>query len=306
MNIREFVVGVDGSVPARAAVRWAIAHARERAAAVSLVHVADDEWGAVGSRLIDEVDAGAGALLDEELANARASAPAGVSVTGELRTGSPMVVLASYSRPERMLVVGTHKTGFHYGRAFGSRSLQLANLATGPVAIIPEAESRLRRGVVVGVDDTAAGNAALDLAADLACDHHCELVAVRSSSLQQRFEADRDDELRDWQLRRDDDARELLAAAVTRARRRQPGITIRSRVVRRTPGTALNEVARAAELLVIGDSRREAPERGGLGSVAYDVLLNVSSPTIVVHAPEPLRAETPAAHQPEGEAHAVG
>ncbi|KAK0329817.1 hypothetical protein LTR94_035245, partial [Friedmanniomyces endolithicus] len=59
MNIREFVVGVDGSVPARAAVRWAIAHAREHSAAVSLVHVADDEWGAVGTELIDEVDSGA-------------------------------------------------------------------------------------------------------------------------------------------------------------------------------------------------------------------------------------------------------
>lgn len=308
MNIREFVVGVDGSVPARAAVRWAIAHAREHSAAVSLVHVADDEWGAVGTELIDEVDSGAGALLDEELANARSLAPADVAVTGELRSGSPMVVLASYSRPDRMLVVGTHKTGFHYGRAFGSRSLQLANLAIGPVAIIPETESRLRRGVVVGVDDTLAGKAAIDLAADLACDHHCELVAVRSSSVHHRFETDRDDELRDWQLRRDDDARQLLAAAVARARSRQPGITIRSRVVRRTPGTALNEVARAAELLVVGDSRRDVPQQGALGSVAYDVLLNLSSPTIVVHAPVPVpvHAESVAAREPEGEAHAVG
>jgi nucleotide-binding universal stress UspA family protein len=308
MNIREFVVGVDGSVPARAAVRWAIAHARERSARVTLVHVADDEWGAVGSQLIDEVDAGAGRRLDEELASARSTASPTVPIAGELRSGSPMVVLASYSNPETMLVVGTHKTGFHYGRAFGSRSLQLANLAVGPVAIVPETESRLRRGVVVGVDDTPAGFAALDLAADLACDHHCELVAVRSSSLPIPVELERDDERRDWQLRRDDEARGLLAAAVARARHRQPGITIRSRVVRRTPGTALNEVARAAELLVVGDSRREEPRPGSLGSVAYDVLLNVSSPTIVVHAPVPSLPEAgeAAAHLPEGESHVVG
>lgn len=308
MNIREFVVGVDGSVPARAAVRWAIAHARERSARVTLVHVADDEWGAVGTQLIDEVDAGASRRLDEELAYARSTASPTVPIAGELRSGSPMVVLASYSRPETMLVVGTHKTGFHYGRAFGSRSLQLANLAVGPVAIVPETESRLRRGVVVGVDDTPAGFAALDLAADLACDHHCELVAVRSSSVPVPADLERDDERHDWQLRRDDEARGLLAAVVARARNRQPGITIRSRVVRRTPGTALNEVARAAELLVVGDSRREEPQPGSLGAVAYDVLLNVSSPTIVVHAPQPslVRESAVPAHEPEGESHAVG
>jgi hypothetical protein len=42
--------------------------------------------------------------------------------------------------------------------------------------------------------------------------------------------------------------------------------------------------------------------------VAYDVLLNVSSPTIVVHAPLPSLPEAgeAAAHLPEGESHVVG
>ena len=60
---------------------------------------------------------------------------------------------------------------------------------------------------------------------------------------------------------------------------------IRSRVVRRPAGAALNELARSAEVLVIGDSRRSTAQLGSLGAVAYDVLLNLSSPTIVVHAP---------------------
>lgn len=302
MEMRRFVVGVDGSLPARAAVRWAIAHARERDAEVVLVHVADDEWGAVGAELIDEVDEDARERLDEELDYAR-SVAGGRAIGGELRSGSPMVVLASFSAPDVMLVVGTHKTGFHYGRAFGSRSLQLANLAIGPVAVVPENASRLRRGVVVGLDDTPAGSAALDLAADLACDHHCELVVVRSSRVAEPFRVDGDDELTDWQLRRDDTARALLATAAERVRRRQPDITVRMRVVRRPPGIALNEIARAAELLVIGDSRREPGQAGGLGSVAYDVLLNLSSPTIVVHA---LAAAGRRVTAPEGENHAVG
>ncbi|WP_233265589.1 universal stress protein [Leifsonia sp. AG29] len=305
--MRAFIVGVDGSVPARAAIRWALARATSSGAPVSLVHVADDEWGAVGTRLIDEVDAGAKQRLREELEYARALAP-DVAVDGELRTGSPMVELAAFSAPDRMLVVGTHKTGFHYGRAFGSRSLQLANLAVGPVAIIPESASRMRRGVVVGVDDTPAGGAAIDLAADLACDAHCELLTVRSSNAHVPFDVDSDDELRDWQLRRDDEARGLLAAAVARARRRQPGIAIRSRVVRRPAGAALNELSRNAELLVIGDSRRPEAQQGSLGAVAYEVLLNLSSPTIVVHAPTPTG---PANHRMQtdrvkGDAHVAG
>lgn len=305
MEIRRYVVGVDGSVPARAAIRWAVAGARERGARVTLVHVADDEWGAVGSQLIDEVDEDAQRRLADELAYAR-SLDSGAEVAGELRRGSPMAELASFSIAGTMVVVGTHKTGFHYGRAFGSRSLQLANLATGPVAIIPEAASRMRRGVIVGVDDTPAGAAAVDLAADLACEHHCELTTVRSSETHPPFDAEAADERRDWQLRRDDEARGVLASAVSRARARQPGIVIRSRVVRRPAGAALNELARSAELLVIGDSRRERAQLGSLGAVAYDVLLNLSSPTIVVHA-APVDEESGAQRpEMEGEWHVIG
>ena len=304
MEIRRYIVGVDGSVPARAAIRWAMTRAREGGEVV-LVHVADDEWGAIGSRLIDEADQDAQTRLDAELDYARSlDEPVPVAVHGALRSGSPMAELASFSDATTMLVVGTHKTGFHYGRAFGSRSLQLANLATGPVAIIPEVASRMRRGVVVGVDDTPAGYAAIDLGADLACDHHCELMVVRSSTARTLTDTDFDEQLHEWQLRRDDEARGLLAMALDRARRRQPEITIRSRVVRRPAGAALNELARSAELLVIGDSRRADAQLGSLGAVAYDVLLNLSSPTIVVHAPEPAQRSQP--QNMQGEHHVIG
>lgn len=303
MEIHRFVVGVDGSVPARAAVRWTVKLARERNAPVVLVHIAEDEWGAVGSVLIDEVDQNAKQLLADELAYA-CSIGDDLDVRGELRRGSPMAELATFSAHDTMLVVGTHKTGFHYGRAYGSRSLQLANLAVGPVAVIPEVASRMRHGVIVGVDDTQAGSAAIDLAADLACERHCELMAVRSSEAPSRVDVDSDDELRDWLRRRDDEARGLVAMAAARARERQPDIVIRSRVVRRPAGAALNELARNAELLVIGDSRRAEAQLGSLGAVAYDVLLNLSSPTIVVHAPIPVVHGEP--QHAEGESHAIG
>jgi nucleotide-binding universal stress UspA family protein len=303
MEIRRYIVGVDGSIPARAAIRWAVAAAHGGEVPVTLVLVADDEWGMIGSLLIDEVDEGAQRRLDDEVAYAR-SVGGDVPIHGELRSGSPMTELAALSDAETMVVVGTHKTGFHYGRAFGSRSLQLANLAAGPVAVIPEAASRLRRGVVVGIDDTAAGAAAIDVAADLACAHQCELLAVRSSEARVLLDPARTDERQDWQSRRDDVARGVLASAVERARERQPDIVIRSRMVRRPAGAALTELARSAELLVIGDSRRTNARVGSLGAVAYDVLLNLSSPTILVHAPA---LDDRAVPQPnEGGAHVPG
>jgi nucleotide-binding universal stress UspA family protein len=234
--------------------------------------------------MVDEIDRQSGTLLDKETAYARSLAD-DVTVASELRSGSPMTELASFDDADVMIVVGTHKTGFHYGRAQGSRSLQLVNLVTCPVAVVPELASQLRRGVVVGVDDAPAARAAVELAADMASVRRSELLVVRSSGVPIGMDLDHDDGRRDWQLRRDDQARAVLAGAAERARRRQPDIVIRSRIVRRPAAVALNELASKGELLVIGDSRRPLGRVGTLGPVAYEVLLNLSSPTIVVHAP---------------------
>jgi nucleotide-binding universal stress UspA family protein len=276
------LVGVDGSVPSRAAIRWALGNAELFGAAVVLVHVVDDEAGLVGSAAITEIGAAAPELLQQELAYAQSFAPSVPTTTRQL-IGSPMWELAQLSGPDVLLVVGTHKSEFHYGRAFGSRSLQLATLADATVAIIPESAVRLRRGIVVGLDETEAGLDALDLATDLAVAKATELTVVRASisSIPAGLQ---DEQRQDWQLRRDEVARGSLALAVGRIRMRQPGLTVRSRVVRRGAGVALNDLSRLAELLVIGDSRRPGSQPGALGSVAYDVLLNLTAPTIVVHA----------------------
>jgi nucleotide-binding universal stress UspA family protein len=285
------IVGVDGSVPSRAAIHWALDQADLFNAGVVLAHVVDDEAGLVGATFVEELGAAAPAFLDGELKYARSVAPSAV-VGVRLLEGSPMWELAQLSASDTLLVVGTHKSGFHYGRAFGSRSLQLANLADGAVAVIPVSTVRVRRGIVVGVDETDAGLEALDLAADLAAAKSAELTLVRASrtTIPSGLE---DDERQAWQLQRDDIARESLRVAGDRVRMRQPALTVRSHVVRRAPGEALNDLSRPAELLIIGDSRRPGSQPGTLGSVAYDVLLNLTSPAIVVHAPRQAAATEP-------------
>ncbi|MFF1635305.1 universal stress protein [Leifsonia sp. NPDC058248] len=280
--MKKIIVGVDGSVPSRAAVRWSVEEALATGAEVALAHVIDTEWGTVSPRMVDEVGRNAAELVERERHYAQGLAPT-LDVQTLVLRGSPMWELAQLSFGETLLAVGTHKSGFHYGRAFGSRSLQLATLAAGAVVVVPESAVRFRSGVVVGVDPTPTGMEAIDLAADEASRRNAELTLVRASTLQMPIGFD-DDERRDWQARTDEAARNVLASAVDRARRRCPDTTIRSRVVRRPAGAALNELARAAEVLVIGDSRRPGAQPGTLGSVAYDVLLNLTSPTLVVHA----------------------
>lgn len=281
--MERIIVGVDGSVPSRAAIRWSVERARTHDVGVTLVHVMDDEWGAIGSQLIAEANRGSVEMLDTAARMAHDLAP-DLAITVELLYGSPMWELAQLSNETTLVVVGTHKTGFHYGRAFGSRSLQLASLASGPIAVIPESAVRLRRGVVVGVDDTTAGRSALATAANEADRTASELTLVRAldtSALDYLDEAGR----HDWQEKRDARARRQLAEAVNRVHELHPRLATRSRIIRRAPGMALNEVSRTAELLVVGSSRRSGFEQtNGLGTVAYDVLLNLVCPTMIVHA----------------------
>ena len=284
MNIRRVIVGVDASVPSRAAIRWAADEAEAAGAELVLAHVIDDEWGTVSNRMAEEAGTESTQLLTREHARTLDDKPR-LTISTRTLTGSPMWELAKLSDPTTLIVVGTHKSGFHYGRAFGSRSLQLANLATGAVAVVPESAVRFRSGVVVGIDPTPAGRAALDAAAEQANRRDTELTMVRAcapdhpAGLDARLTGD-------LNPRSDEAARHLLAEAVEHVKTLCPHTTIRSRIVYRPAGTALNDLARTAELLIIGDSRRPGAQPGMLGSVAYDVLLNLTSPTMVVHTNE--------------------
>jgi nucleotide-binding universal stress UspA family protein len=278
VNIRRIIVGVDASVPSRAAIRFAADEADATGAELVLAHVIDDEWGTISDRMAQEADTDTTHLLTHEKTHALEHHPR-LAISTRTLTGSPMWELAKLSTPTTLLVVGTHKSGFHYGRAYGSRSLQLANLATNAVAVIPESAVRFRTGIIVGIDPTPAGWAALETAAEQANRRNTELTMIRACAP-------------DPAPGRDDADRHLLAQAVDRVKTLCPHTTIRSRIVRRPAGIALNDLARTAELLIIGDSRRPGTQPGTLGSVAYDVLLNLTSPTMVIHTTDTQSKET--------------
>jgi nucleotide-binding universal stress UspA family protein len=265
------VVGVDGSSASMDALRWAAARARDRGAPLLVVHIIDDEWGSMGERELAELHPEVGQLIDGAIAIAKSIAP-DLTVDTRTRVGDPMVELAEFSRDAGLVVVGTHKTGFFHGRAFGSRSLQLAAMAWCPLAVVPGFTSSIRKTIVVGVDDSAASAAAADFASAEAKAADEPLVFVHGT----------EEPIRDSALARTSILSPTKAAM---ARSGRFGLTqpVRAREIARPAAEALIDASLQAQLLVIGTSRRRGVNLAALGPIAHDVLMNITGPTIVVH-----------------------
>jgi nucleotide-binding universal stress UspA family protein len=268
------VVGVDGSQPSVAALHWAAVRAQRRTARLLLLHVADEEGpdehrATTGSRTENGRD-----LLDSAQRLAAAAAPS-ATIETRLLTGDPVWSLIDGAADAREIAVGSHKTGFLRGASFGSRTLQLAAASPVPVVVVPPSDDPSRAGVVVGVDESSDGRAALAFAARHAAEEGHELILVRCES--PRRDARR--------LRADDEA--ALTTHLADARRwvaaAYPGLRVRSRVVHGSPAQALVRASAHAALLVVGRSQG-TDTSSPLGRVTHDVLLNLGVATAVIAA----------------------
>jgi nucleotide-binding universal stress UspA family protein len=285
LGAQMILVGIDGSPPSRAAVKWSIERAATTDEEVRLLHVVDDEWGVVSYRLLDEVRGEAEALVATEAAFARSIDP-GVSVTTSHAEGNPMWELITAAEGADLVVVGTHKTGFVRGRVFGSRSLQLAGGSPAPVAIIPESSARKRHGIVVGVNESAASRAAIIFGADEAHRLGEELILVGAWAGSVETEANEASRRSAALVKSRIES--VLVDARAMVADKHDELRLRVLEVNRPAAEALVGAGASARLLVIGSSRRPgAPTT--LGSVAHDVLINLAAPTVVVHgAAEPV------------------
>jgi nucleotide-binding universal stress UspA family protein len=281
MSGKTLLIGIDGTESSRAALRWAMKRASSIGAGVTLVHVIDDEWTTIGARMLEELEDDARSLLEREADYAHSLASE-VAVQTRLLHGNVMQELTAASDDAGMVVVGTHKTGFINGKVFGSRSLRLAAAAHTPVAIIPQGSPRDGRGVVAGVDESAAGRLATRLAAQEAERTRQTLTLIRAFTVPELVTAN-DDARRELVQHGEARASATLATAAALATQTAPTLDVKTRSVRRPAAEALVEAAATAGLLVIGNSRREDPDTV-VGSVSHDVLINLTGPTIVVHA----------------------
>ncbi|WP_104162669.1 universal stress protein [Cryobacterium sp. N22] len=270
-----YYIGVDGSGPSRAALRWGVRRAAERNADVVLVNTVDDEWGLVGRDAAADAERQARELLIEE-SDRVAALHTGVTLTTRIVHGGTAWALATLPSPEDLLIVGTHKTGFLRGRVLGSRSVRIASAARCSVAIVPDTTLDSRHDVVVGVDGTEGALSAVRLGAQEAGRLDQDLLLVYAPPGLPRSESSRSESAED----RSPQAARLLQDAATVAATMTSRITVRRRVAHRDPAEALLDASFDAALLILGVSTRHG-ENTLIGSVTHDVLMNINVPVLI-------------------------
>jgi nucleotide-binding universal stress UspA family protein len=263
---RPIVVGVDGSDSARDAATWAADLAAIWRGPLHLLTV-----GPAFGRLAE--------LRDAAL---RAGAH---PVVAETAAGEVVDVIADRARGARMLVLGSYGEGAWSGMLAGAAALALVTRVECPIAVVrgtaPQIPPPRGGPVVVGVDGSPAGRAALALAADLAASLGSRLVAVHAWT-DIVFDGD-------GAAHRSPEAGPVLAARaaalldtelaeITLAR---PDLPVERTVVADTPLRALLAAADGARLLVVGHRGVVAGPARRLGSTSLALVEFVPCPVVV-------------------------
>jgi nucleotide-binding universal stress UspA family protein len=142
------IVGVDGTDPARTALRWALAEARVRGARVVAVHV----WSYAATippadaldpvmpvpvlEVTESVEKGAAALVDAEI-EAVSEEAEGLAIEKRAVEGSPAEALARVAEGADLLVLGTKGHGGLAGLLIGSVTQSMAHHPPCPLVLVP-------------------------------------------------------------------------------------------------------------------------------------------------------------------------
>ncbi|GAA3938640.1 universal stress protein [Pseudoclavibacter caeni] len=281
---KKIVIGVDGSEPARAALRWGVGFAERTKSDVELFYVIDLTPFSDTPVFESEALAEGQKMLDQELAYAKSIAP-GVTFTTNLAPGTPTAVFEDESKGAELVVVGTHKGSKLPNVIFGSKPIRLAASAHSPVAVVPTYDLGERHDVVVAVDGSETANKALDYAARAAAllGERLRIVAAWTipalPATDVAWSAQIIEEVRN-------ETRAVLQGAKELAAKTEPGIEIETQLVEAEPVRGIVEAAKDAALLVVGNRGRKGLTRLFLGSVSHGVLNNIPAPVIIIRADE--------------------
>ncbi len=278
------VVGVDGSDSARAAARWAADEATRRGARVRLIAAVDRTVFESGGQTL----AGQGQARDavvlaaREYLDAAADELSGthpdLAVEDDVRGGSAAVELAEESEHAQLLVLGTRgRSGFSSLLA-GSVAVAMAAKARCPVVAI-RGDAPDGGPVVVGLDGSHDGDAALAFAVEAASARRVPLIALRAWSdvvLDAAVVAELD------QGAIDAAQRSVLEATLAGFAEEFPDTEMRAVLVHDQPAPAMIDLSREAQLVVVGSRGRGGLAGLLLGSVSQALLHHAHCPVAVV------------------------
>lgn len=290
MTGRAVVVGLDRSDQGRAAVEYAAELASRRHLPLRVVHVFEPmQYGVrptIGSSPNIErvLQNSAQCLLDETVEVLGAGYP-DVEVTAVLETGSPTERLLEESQRADIVVLGSRGTGGFADLVIGSTTMHVTAHAACPVIAVPSPPDAdvVRHGVVVGVDGSAASDAAIGYAFGIASDVAESLTAIHAwhdptrtgVGTMMAITYDPDEIAKEERL--------ALAQSLTGWQAKFPDVEVEAKVVLGHPVPALVSRATHARILVVGSRGRGALTSLVLGSVSHGVLHHATGPVAVVH-----------------------
>ncbi|MBB5788777.1 universal stress protein [Jiangella mangrovi] len=285
VNARQIVVGLDGSPSALVALDWAASEARTRGCGLTLVyaHPGDRYSLAVLDTAPQEL---ADDIFDEALDRLATSGFGDLDVRTVLRYGLVPRILLRASMRAPMLVVGRQGLGRFAELVMGSTSLACAAHARVPLTIVPEsweAPARARNCVLLGVDGSARGEAAVEYAFRLAAERGARIVAVHAMQLPLGYPTDRP--LRPDTARYEEAAAEVYLTSVNPWLAKFPDVEVTTAVEYGHPALALAQYAAGADLAVIGGRGHGRVTGMLLGSVARSVLRRMPIPVTVIRDP---------------------
>ena len=277
----QMVVAWDGSEPARAALEWSLA--RAVGSDLTLVRVLDRTVSTAEYFTEESTTVRAREVLNDDAARVSAQHPT-LTVHADLRSGDPIAELRALSGSDTLVVVGTHRRRGSTLRYEWSLGARLAGSAHGPVAIIPESDNKHHTGIVVGVDGSAASNAAVDYAAAEADRTGQELQAIHAWQEPLVWRDTTEPDARFLETL-ENSHRRILDESLLAVSRRYPTLVLHPTLVRGPAQSVLLDAARGATLLVVGDHGFKRASKLLLGSVSHSIVLNIQSPLVVIPAP---------------------
>jgi nucleotide-binding universal stress UspA family protein len=286
MDSGRVIVGIDGSAPSRAALRWATLDASRRGTTLSVLSAYTGVIFGIRPIVSPELERAqrkqAERTVQEALANAREVGPE-LAIDGRPVLGDPAGVLLDASHSASCLVVGGHGRGRLAGLLAGSVSQQVALHARCPVAIVRGRSDAADGPVVVGVDGSASSHLAVDLAFEQAAARGCAVTIVFAyegpfTGLGAEAAAPFFD---DEQLRAD--VERDFSQAVARWRDQHRAVQVDQTLATGQAGSILVDLSHEAQLVVVGSRGRGGFAGLLLGSVGMHLLHQADCPVLIAH-----------------------
>ncbi len=274
------VVGIDGSEASDLAVVWAAQTASNRDCTLRIVAAVDlrsylpednDVRAVFGSRLV----------AAETLARESIEGSA-LSVVTEARDGTVVDVLLSESENSALVVLGARGLGESDSGLLGSAAIALTAHASSPVVVVRgrsiDGRPPTTGPVVVGVDGSAVGQAAVAAAFDEASHRGAPLVAVHvwadvALAPMSAVPLQWDD------IASSEEA--VLAESLAGWQEKYPDVEVRRVVAQDRPVRVLAQLSEQASLIVVGNRGRGGFRGMLLGSTSYALIHTADCPVLV-------------------------